>query len=214
MDAEHILGSLIEGALSGRRGRRRAMGRLTGGSGSLINAKTLMAAAGLAWGLFEAAQGGSGGASSPSASSGTPGPGGAPPLPAGVSGGSLGQKNGPSEGLRRLVRLAISAARADGDLSLEERGRILARAREVGAEGLVTEELTALRPLAEIVSGVTDPELKAELYTLAYNIVRSDDGVTGAERIYLAQLAHQLGLDPAATQRLETETDARGGAPA
>jgi uncharacterized membrane protein YebE (DUF533 family) len=111
--------------------------------------------------------------------------------------------------LRRLVRLAISAARADGDLSLEERGRILARAREIGAEELVTEELTALRPLAEIVGGVSDPELKAELYTLAYNIVRSDEGVTGAERIYLAQLAHQLGLDPAATQRLETETDAR-----
>ena len=212
MDAEHILGSLIEGALSGRRGRRRAMGRLTGGSGSLINAKTLLAAAGMAWGLYEAAQGGSGEASS-SASSGTPGRGTPPPLPEGSSSGSAGPSV-PSEGLRRLVRLAISAARADGDLSLEERGRILAKARDVGAEELVTEELTAVRPLAEIVGGVTDPELKAELYTLAYNIVRSDDGVTGAERIYLAQLAHQLGLDPAATKRLETETDARGGAPA
>ena len=112
------------------------------------------------------------------------------------------------------MRLTLSAARADGDLSLEERGRILANARDVGAEDLVTEELRPLRPLAEIVAGVTDPELKAELYTLAYGIVRSDDGVTGAERIYLAQLAHQLGLDPAATQRLETEADARGGASA
>jgi len=201
MDAEYLLGSLIEGALSGRRERRRAVSRLTGGSGSLLNAKTLLAAAGVAWGLYEAAQGGSGG--------GAP-----PPLPAGASDGYAGPTRGPSEGLRRLVRLAISAARADGDLSLEERGRILAKARDVGAEDLVTEELTALRPLAEIVGGVSDPELKAELYTLAYNIVRSDEGVTGAERIYLAQLAHQLGLDPAATQRLETETDARGGASA
>jgi len=209
MDAEFLLGSLIEGALSGRRERRRAVSRLTGGSGSLLNAKTLLAAAGVAWGLYEAAQGGSGTGSASSTASGTSGPGAPPPLPAGASGGSAAPTSGPSEGLRRLVRLAISAARADGDLSLEERGRILARAREIGAEELVTEELTALRPLAEIVGGVSDPELKAELYTLAYNIVRSDEGVTGAERIYLAQLAHQLGLDPAATQRLETETDAR-----
>ena len=60
------------------------------------------------------------------------------------------------------------------------------------------------------MAGVTDPKLKAELYTLAYSIVRADEGVTGAERIYLAQLAHQLGLDPAATKRLEAEADRAG----
>jgi len=74
----------------------------------------------------------------------------------------------------------------------------------------VTDELRAPRPLAEIVAGVSDPLLKKELYTLAFTIARSDDGVTGAERIYLAQLAHQLGLDPAATRTLEDEIQAPG----
>jgi uncharacterized membrane protein YebE (DUF533 family) len=109
--------------------------------------------------------------------------------------------------VRRLVRLTLSAARADGDLSLEERGRILGHARELGAEDLVTEELRSPRPLPEILAGATDPALKAELYRLAYRIVRSDDGVTGAERIYLAQLAHQLGLDPAASKAIEASAD-------
>ena len=113
--------------------------------------------------------------------------------------------------MRRLVRLTLSAARADGDLSLEERGRILDNARALGAEALVTEELRAPRPLAEIVAGVKDPALGAELYTLAYGIVRSDDGITGAERIYLAQLAHQLGLQPETTKPLEAAADAGGG---
>ena len=192
MDPERLIGGLIEGVLSGRRGRRRALRHLTG-SGSLLSASNLLAAAGLVWGVYEAAQGA--GTSPP-----LPPPGGepaAPPAP------------GP-DALRRIVRLTLSAARADGDLSLEERGRILEKAREVGAEELVSEELRVSHPLAEIVAGVSDPALKSELYTLAFSIVRSDDGVTGAERIYLAQLAHQLGLDPVATQALESAALGRG----
>ena len=57
MDPEYLVGGLIEGALGGRRGRRHAMRRLTGGTGSLLNASNLLAAAGLVWGLYEAAQG-------------------------------------------------------------------------------------------------------------------------------------------------------------
>src|SRR5262245_40779725 len=179
MDAEYLLGSLIEGALGGRGGRRRAVHRLTGGSGSLINAQTLLTAAGLAWGLYEATQGTADG--TPATASPAPGPRPLPPAvpPLPVPAASAG----PSPDAPRLVRLALSAARADGELSLEERGRILSQARSHGAEDLVTEELRAPRPLAEIVAGVTDPALKVELYRLAYGIARSDDGVTGAERI-------------------------------
>jgi uncharacterized membrane protein YebE (DUF533 family) len=195
MDAEHLLGSLIEGALSGRRGRRRSLRRLTGGSGSLINGKTLLAAAGVVWGLYEAAQAKPQPAAGPSAPPPTP-----PPPPTGATLGT-------SPELRRLVRLTLSAARADGELSLEERGLILERARESGAEELVTEELARTYRLDEIVAGVGDPRAAARLYTMAYDIVRSDEGVTGAERIYLAQLAHRLGLDPEATKRLEAEAD-------
>ena len=51
--------------------------------------------------------------------------------------------------------------------------------------------------------------MKNELYILAFTIVRADESVSGAERIYLAQLAHRLGLDPAAVQALENDTSAK-----
>ena len=76
-------------------------------------------------------------------------------------------------------------------------------------EALVQSELDAPRPLGELVAGVTDPELKDQLYTLAFVIVRADESVTGGERIYLAQLASRLGLDAAAVKRLETAAAAR-----
>ena len=109
----------------------------------------------------------------------------------------------------RLLRIMISAARADGELGPAERERILAEAREVGAEELVRAELDSPRPLGELVAGVSDPELKQQLYTLAFVIVRADESVTGGERIYLAQLANRLGLDPASVARLESEAAAR-----
>ena len=46
------------------------------------------------------------------------------------------------------------------------------------------------------------------LYVLAFTIVRADETITGGERIYLAQLAHKLGLDAATAARLETSTAA------
>lgn len=83
---------------------------------------------------------------------------------------------------------------------------ITARASEVGLEAMVETELNQTRPLADIVRGVTDPAIKKDLYVLAFAIVRADENVSGAERIYLAQLAHQLGLDAAAALAIETET--------
>jgi uncharacterized membrane protein YebE (DUF533 family) len=44
---------------------------------------------------------------------------------------------------------------------------------------------------------------------MAFAVVRADETVSGAERIYLAQLAHALGLDPAAAARIEKEAAAR-----
>jgi uncharacterized membrane protein YebE (DUF533 family) len=141
----------------------------------------------VAWGLYEASQ-------KPTVP---------PPIPRDTSAGTL-----PAHVLR-LVRFTISAARADGDLSLEERGAILQHARNLGAEAVVAEELQTARPLAEIVAGASDPKLKADLYTLAFTLVRADENVSGAERIYLAQLAHQLGLDAPTSARLEGEAAAR-----
>ena len=106
----------------------------------------------------------------------------------------------------RIIRLAVSAAKADGTLNDQERAMIMDRAREAGLESVVEAELSQTRPLSEIVHGVIDPAIKNELYILAFTIVRADETVSGAERIYLAQLANYLGLDAAAATALETET--------
>jgi uncharacterized membrane protein YebE (DUF533 family) len=114
--------------------------------------------------------------------------------------------SGEVDALSRVIQLAVSAARADGQLTEQEKTMIMDRAREAGLESIVEAELNQTRPLADIVRGVTDPAVKKDLYVLAFAIVRADEQVSGAERIYLAQLAHQLGLDPAAVQAIETET--------
>jgi uncharacterized membrane protein YebE (DUF533 family) len=110
-----------------------------------------------------------------------------------------------SEALR-IVRLAISAARADGALAPAERDHILAEARKAGVDALVAQEIDAVRPLADIVRGVAEAGQRETLYRLGFVIVRADEGVSGAERIYLAQLAHALAIDPAAAARIEEET--------
>jgi uncharacterized membrane protein YebE (DUF533 family) len=46
------------------------------------------------------------------------------------------------------------------------------------------------------------------MYALAFAIVRADEAVSGAERVYLAQLAAKLGLDAATTARIESEAAA------
>ena len=122
----------------------------------------------------------------------------APPLP--VTGGGVAA---PMSDATRMVRLALSAAQADGALSADERATVVARAQEAGLADLVDRELQQQRPLAEIVAGVSDPTQRATLYSLAFAVVRADEQVGGAERIYLAQLANLLGLDPAAVQQLE-----------
>lgn len=218
MNPERLLGSLVRGALGGGRKRGRGASRfLTGGRGSLISAGTLMTAAGLAWGAFEVATRNKGDAA------GAPGgpeppPGGVPPRPPGAPPPPIPGAPPPVPGaaavpepVLRLVRLAVSAALADGTLSPEEEQRLLEHAREAGpgAEALVRQELARPRPLAEIVQGATDPALRADLYRLGFAMVRADEQISGAERIYLAQLAHSLGLSPADVQQLEADTAAR-----
>jgi uncharacterized membrane protein YebE (DUF533 family) len=185
---EDLIGALLRGAVGGRGKRSRGATRfLTGGRGSLINASTLLTAAGLAWGAYEAATRKD---ESPAPAGGSPPP---PPLP------------GLPPDVLRLLRLAIAAARADGRLSDQERASILAQARTVGAEAIVDQEIQQPRPLAEIVAGVSDSNTRDQLYVLAFTVVRADESVSGGERIFLAQLAHALKLDPATTARLESE---------
>lgn len=207
MDIEQLIGSVIQGAVSSRGKRsKKSLRALGGGKGSVVNARTLLAAVGLAWGVYETLRPrGDGGATaatspgSPSAPPSTP-----PPLPstAPVAPSVL------PEAVLRIVRVAISAARADGELSAAEREVILARARDAGGEAQVQAELERPLPLSEIVAGAGEAVERSRLYQLAFSIVRADESVTGAERIYLAQLAHRLGLDAAAAEALEREAAA------
>jgi len=122
--------------------------------------------------------------------------------------GSSGSPHVSPEALR-IVRLAISAAYADGSVSDTERAAILDQAKTAGVGEIVEVEMQRPRPLAEIVSGVNDAAQRATLYVLAYTMVRGDEQPTGAERIYLAQLANLLGLDVATVQELEQKAASR-----
>jgi hypothetical protein len=214
MDAERLLGSMIRGAMRGKR-HDRSLRFLTGGRNSFLNASTLIGALGVGWGLYETLKpkttvpegmpyaGGS--AASPPLPS-------VPPIPVPAQAPPIDQTVLPPEVLR-LIQLTISAARADGELSEEERREIIEYARESNAEALIENELKNPKSLSEIVSGPLTAELKRDMYVLAFSIVHADEGVSGAEQIYLAQLAYQLSLDQETTGRLEQETLARMTAP-
>jgi uncharacterized membrane protein YebE (DUF533 family) len=226
MDAEQLLGTLIRGALGGRRKRSKgALRYLTGGRHSLLNAGTLLTVAGVAWGLYESATRTPAPAAPAGTGAGPVPPGGgpagkadAPPLPVpGTAGESVRSGTaGPSEvpgtdavnaasvppEVLRVIRLTIAAARADGTLTPKEEEAILTHARSVGAESLVAQELRAPTPLPALIAGAPSVQ-RDDLYTLAFAVARADESVSGGERIFLAQLAHLLGHDAAAVAELE-----------
>ena len=198
-----ILSVVLRGTLgrSGRKRARRATKFLTG-HGGFLGTSAMIAAAGVAWGIYDTLKGQNQG--TPMVPGGSTVPlGSVPPIPT-IPGAAAA--TGAGDPLARIIQLAVSAARADAQLTDQERAMITARASEAGLEAIVEAELNQTRMLADIVRGVTDPAIKKDLYVLAFAIVRADENVSGAERIYLAQLAHQLGLEPSAVQAIETET--------
>ena len=198
--------SVVLGGALGRSGRKRARraANFLGGRGGFLSASTLIAAAGVAWGIYDSVKGQEQGAFGASGASGAMG---SVPVPQVPPVPVLPEPL--PDPVLRVIRLAVSAARADGDLSEKERALILQRGREAGLEAVIEAELAAPHPLAEIVRGLTHAEGRKELYVLAFTIVRADETVSGAERIYLAQLAHQLGLDAATVAALESDTAAK-----
>ncbi len=219
MDEARLLEGVLRGVLGGRRKRgRRASRYLTEPSlglgipglgrlgGSLLsNPGMLLTAAGVAWGLIETMSGQDSQAGAPRpAGGGTPSTP-LPPLP--VMGGSPAVQI--QSDAHRMVLLAISAAHADGGMGDKESAEVQRMAVEQGMAEEAAAALTRATPLASIVAGVTDPGQRATLYGLAFAVVRADEQVSGAERIYLAQLAHLLGLDPAAVATLEAKAAAR-----
>ena len=221
---DHLVNDILRGVLGGRRKRSRGALRLLTRDlprgvtrGVFRNPTTLLGIAGVAWGIFETLQGqqqaggaappiGGGGLNTPSATppplpgtqSSQPSPPASPSAPLGASDESL-----------RLVRLAVSAANADGAMNEKERAAVVSQLTAAGAAHLLERELAQPRPLPEIIAGVSDQADRATLYVLAYTILRADEQINGAERIYLAQLAHMLGLAPQLVATLEKDTGER-----
>ena len=212
-----LINGVLRSVLGGRRRRSRRAMRYLGGplggslgsiGGSLLsNPNVLLTAAGVAWGVFETLQqGGTSAAAAISAQSSASAAGNAPLPPLPVVGASATTM---SDQALQIVRLAISAAHADGSVSDQERNAILDQARIAGVDRIVEQELAQPRPLTEIVAGVSDDTQRATLYVLAFGILRGDEQPNGAERIYLAKLAHLLGLDPKTVQQLEQNAEKR-----
>ena len=209
MDESMLLNGVLRAVLGGRgrrRRSRRALNYITGGGrGSFwTNPSTLLTAAGVAWGIYETMQN-QGTPATPTAS--TPATAASmPPLPNAVA---TPHASSVSPEALRIVRLAISAANADGSVSDAERAAILDQAKTAGVADVVEAEMQQPRPLAEIVSGIPDAVQRATMYVLAYTMVRGDEQPTGSERIYLAQLANLLGIDASTVQQLEQQAASR-----
>jgi uncharacterized membrane protein YebE (DUF533 family) len=193
-----LLTTVLNGVMNSRRKpARRARHFLVGrGRSFLSHPATLMAAAGLAWGVYETLQ------SRRTGTGATPGTS-PPPVPDGAP------SAGVTPDVLRMIRVAVSAGNADGALNEHERAVILQKAAEAGAKDLIEAELRHPQPLSTVVDGVSDPAEAATLYVLAFTILRADERVTGAERIYLAQLANLLHLDNGTVARLERDTSER-----
>jgi hypothetical protein len=211
-----VLNAVLGG---GRKQSRRAARFLTGRHSSLwANPAVLMTAAGVAWGVVESLRQHAG-AGTAQPATGSPRPDSGPPLRAHGGTVAASEPLAPlpvtaeapvaDDGGLRMIRLAVSAATADGALNDRERAAIVQQAKDAGLAETIERELRNPRPVAEIVSGVTDPGEAATLYVLAFTILRADEQLTTTEQIYLAQLAHLLALDRGTVERLEKDTGER-----
>jgi len=218
VDPSDLVDGVLRSVLGGRRKRsRRAVrflgrGGLSVGRAAMSHPTALLTLAGVAWGIVESLQNSRAAASPATGATPAPVPAGSPapvaplpPLPPSSGAGVASE----TDDATRLVRLAISAAKADGAMNEQERAAILEQARTAGVEALVAAELGQTRAVADIVAGVSDPVSRATLYGLAFTVVRADEQVSGTERIYLASLAHILGLDPVTVRTVEQGIEAR-----
>jgi len=105
-----------------------------------------------------------------------------------------------------LAQLAVSAARADGELSDDEVAVIRRRATELGAAALVDAELNARRGLETITPAFTTPEQRQMAYALAWAVVHGEGEVSPGERMYLTQLSRLLALPHDDVERIERDT--------
>jgi len=102
-----------------------------------------------------------------------------------------------------LIRAMIAAANADGQISPEERQRILGKLDEAGAgpeeRQVVERELANPMPTDALIREVRDAQTAEQVYLASALAIEPD---TEAERSYLQYLAARLNLDPQRAQQL------------
>jgi uncharacterized membrane protein YebE (DUF533 family) len=96
-----------------------------------------------------------------------------------------------------LVRAMIAAANADMHIDAEERGRILAKLEEAGADpeerAFVEREMGRPRSIDELAREATGPDVAVQVYAAALTAIDID---TAMERRFLQHLAERLRLEP------------------
>ncbi len=222
MDSTRLLSALLGGVLSARPKAHRNVARLFGGSSSLWSPRTLLSVGALGWAAYEIVRSRSGSASTagttvvPGTVMSGPGvvPGTVvvpsvppPPLPKTSSESATTAATPSGAGIqpvRRLVGVLLAAARANGEISEAEYGRLLAHAREAGGETIVGEELRAPTPITILAGGIPEPRAREDLYRLAFGIVRCDESVNAREREWLEDLARALQLERSGVIELES----------
>jgi len=243
MDFLRLGSAVLRSALSAGGKRRAGALRVLGGRGSLLRSPAaLQLATGLAFGLFDHyARRKRANAGAPSIDEGvrtvpppSPGAHGAPPprvppplpvharTPASPLPPPLGaSENALDERAWRALRVALAAARADGELSPRERAALLAEARAAGAEPALERELARTPAPAELGDANLPLADRRALYALAFAVLRADEQVQARERAWLGDFARTLALsadDCAALERevagrIDAARDARDSAP-
>jgi uncharacterized membrane protein YebE (DUF533 family) len=102
-----------------------------------------------------------------------------------------------------LIRAMIAAANADGEITPEERQRIIAKLDEAGAgpdeRQVVERELANPISTDALVREVRDPKTAEQVYLASALAIEPD---TDAERSYLQYLAARLKLEPNRAEEL------------
>jgi|HigsolmetaAR203D_1030402.scaffolds.fasta_scaffold00076_62 uncharacterized membrane protein YebE (DUF533 family) len=102
-----------------------------------------------------------------------------------------------------LIRAMIGAANADGQISPDERQRILSRLQEAGASDedrrFIEAELASPRPIDSLVADIRDGETAEQVYLASEMAIEPD---SPAERSYLDYLAARLNLSEAQVREL------------
>ncbi len=112
--------------------------------------------------------------------------------------------NAPLQLPETLIVAMIAAAKADGHIDAEERGRIYQRLEEGGLQpeevAFLQHELTEPVDIDRIVAGAVNKEAAVEIYAASVMAIRKD---TPQEQAYLDTLAERLKLEPGLVQSIE-----------